>query len=100
MEKDLAQYAPPLLLVAGMAFQWIRQFGKVPDRWTYVYAIVLALGVYILTYDFTKQIGWQLSVIQGLLWLSGNVGTVLGGTFIASGAAKAGLSVVPVTNSK
>ena len=100
MNQDLAQYAPPLLLVAGGLFQWVRQYGNVPDRWTYVYAIALALGVYVLTYDFTAKIGLQLAVIHGLLWLSGNTGTVLGGTFIASGMAKAGLSVVPVTNSK
>lgn len=100
MEKDLAQYAPPLLLVAGAGFQWVRQFGNVPERWTYLYAIALALGVYVLTYDFTVQVGWQLAVIHGLLWLSGNFGTVLGGTFIASGAAKAGVAAVPMTNSK
>lgn len=100
MNQELAQYAPPLLLVAGGAFQWVRQFGKVPDRWTYLYAIGLALGVYVLTYDFTSKLGWQLTVIHGLLWLSGNTGTVLGGTFIASGMAKAGVSLVPVTNSK
>ena len=100
MEANLAQYAPPLLLAAGAAFQWVRQFNKVPDRWTYVYAVVLACGVYLLTYDFTVKVGLQLATIHGLLWLSGNVGTVLGGTFIASGAAKAGLSVVPATNSK
>lgn len=100
MEKDLAQFAPPLLLVAGAAFQWVRQFGHVHESWTYIYALLLAGGVYALTHTFTAGAGVRLEIITGILWLSGNFGTVLGGTFIASGVAKAGVAVVPLTNSK
>ena len=100
LEKDLAQYAPMLLSVLGGAFQWVRQWRHINEAWTYVYAVALALVVYGLTYDFSVHVGTQLAIIKGILWVGGNFSTVLGGTFIASGAAKAGLAVVPMTNSK
>lgn len=100
MNQEYAQFAGPLLAIAGMAFQWLRQFSGVKERWTYVYALALALGVYALCFDYTAHAPVQGSIISALLWLSGSIATVLGGTFTASSAAKAGLSAVPMTNSK
>lgn len=100
MNQEYAQYAPLLLGVAGAAFQWIRQYGHVKEGWTYIYALVLALMVYALCFDYAKHAPIQSVIIAGILWLSGSVLTVLGGTFTASSAAKAGIAVVPMTNSK
>ena len=100
MNQEYAQFAGPLLALAGAAFQWVRQFSGVPERWTYVYALGFALGVYALCFDYTAHLAIQAVIINGLLWLSGSVATVLGGTFTASSAAKAGVAAVPMTNSK
>lgn len=100
MEKDLAQYAPALLATLGGAFQWVRQWRKIDEAWTYIYAVGLALAVYALTYDFSVKMGLQLVIIKGVLWIGGNMFTVLGGTFAASGAAKAGVAFVPLKDSR
>ena len=86
MRPDLVQFAPPLLALAGAAYQWIRQYRGVKEQWTYVYAGVLALTVYLLCYDYKAPHDPQLAIIFSLLWVGGNVATVLGGTFMASGA--------------
>jgi hypothetical protein len=100
VNQEYVQFAGPLLAIAGAAFQWVRQYNGVPERYTYVYALALAIGVYALCFDYTAHVAVQAAIINALLWLSGSVATVLGGTFTASSAAKAGLAAVPMTNSK
>lgn len=97
---DYTQYAGPLLIIAGGAFQWARQFRAVREGWTYLFAAALASGVYALTYNYAAHVAPQEIIIKGLLWIAQNTATVLGGTFVASGMAKAGAAIVPLTNSK
>ena len=100
MNQEFAQFAGPLLALAGFAFQWVRQHSRISDGWTGIYAAMFACGVYALCFDYAATISVQHAIIQGLLWLSGAIPTVLGGTFTASGLAKAGVDVIPRTNSK
>lgn len=95
---DYAQFLPSVLFVLGSPVQYLRAYKGVPDFVTYIIAAVVAGGGYALCHSFTADI--RLEIIQGLIWMPGGVGSMLGGTFAASGAAKAGLAVVPMTNSK
>lgn len=95
-----AQYLPPLLLVFGGLLQWIRQFGKVHDLWVYLIAFVLANLGYWACFDYSHHAAWQMELIQYGLAISGYTGTVIGGTFTLARMAAAGVSAVPVTNSK
>lgn len=100
MNQEYAQFAGPLLALAGFFYQWVRQHSRVSEGWTAVYATGLAVGVYALCFDYAATISPQHAIIQGLLWLSGAIPTVLGGTFTASTLARAGAPGLPVTNSK
>lgn len=97
---DLMQYSGPLLAVFGFAYQWVRQHAKISEAWTGVFAVIVACAVYALCYDFSSGEHPQVAAIKLLLWLSGAVPTVLGGTFTASKLASAGVSAIPMTNSK
>jgi hypothetical protein len=97
--NQYAQYSGPLLALAGFAFQWVRQYSHVKEFWTGIFAVGMALAVYALCFDYTAHKGVQESVILGILWLSGAVPTVLGGTFTAS-KASGSIKVIPPTDSK
>lgn len=100
VRDDLLPFSGPLLAAFGFAFQWARANSRMSDKWTGAYAVALALAAYLLCFDFTKAIDVQWSIIQAVLYVAGNTATVLGGTFSASSAAKAGVPVIPMTNSK
>lgn len=99
-QEEYAHFIPLLLPVAGFAWQWVRQHSRVPDQWTAVLAVVVACGVYALCFDYTHVPPTQKLIIDLLLWLPMAVTSVLGGTFTASSAAKAGVAAIPMTNSK
>jgi hypothetical protein len=95
---DYTMYLAGVLAVLGLFVQFLRGQRSVPEFWTYIIAVGLALGGYALCHPFGTD--WRLEWIQGIISLPGNFAAVLGGTFAASGSAKAGLAVFPVTNSK
>jgi hypothetical protein len=95
---DYMIYLGGVLTVLGLPMQYLRGRKAVSESWTYILAVLLASGGYALCHVFGPD--WRLEIIQGLIALVGNTGCVLGGTFVASGSAKAGLAVFPVTNSK
>jgi hypothetical protein len=78
--------------------QYMRQYSAIKDRWVYLAALAFASAAYSLAHNFSNL--WRMEVIEYLLWVSGGVSTVLGGTFAASHAAKAGIGFIPQTNSK
>ena len=100
MNQEFAQFAGPLLALAGFFYQWVRQYSHISDMLTGVFATVLACGVYALCFDYGNPQDAQHVIIQTLLWLSGAIPTVLGGTFTASSLAKAGAAPIPLTNSR
>ena len=100
MNQEYAQYSGLLLSAAGFAYQWVRARKAVAEGWTGVFAVGLALAVYALCFDYSKHEGVQHTILFAVLWLIGNTTSVLGGTFAASAAAKAGVAAVPMTNSK
>lgn len=100
MNPEYAPFAAGLLSIAGGAFQWVRAHSSVKEVWTYIYALLLSVGVYALCFDYTVHKPVQGAIIAAIFWIAGNMSSVLGGTFMASSAAKAGLAAVPMTNSK
>lgn len=92
------QFVGPLLMAFGGCLQWLRQYEVVKDRWVYILAAVLAGTAYILTHVLGSD--WRWEVISLILFVSVNIGTILGGTFIASGLAKAGIKQIPLTSSR
>lgn len=111
MPDDLKHYLPGLLTAAGVILQFLmRQFQTAKDRAYYPVAFGLALGAYALV---TPLVGghvrvWFLDFTDWLV-VGGGLAMVCGGTFIASGAAKAIVArkpalannpLVPLTNSK
>jgi hypothetical protein len=95
---DYTLYLSGVLAVLGLFVQFLRGQSKVAEFWTYAIAAVLALSGYALCHAFGHDV--RLEIIQAVIAVPGNVAAVLGGTFAASGSAKAGLNVFPVTNSK
>jgi hypothetical protein len=95
---DYTQFAPIVLGVCGTFLQWIRQYRKNSEWIPGVIAFLLAVGVYIVVHPFTPD--WRLEVLSGIAVVAGYTSSVLGGTYIASRAASAGMSAIPVTNSK
>ncbi len=74
---------------------------KVPEGLTYLYAGLLAGILYAATFNYHGVQDVQGAILDAVVWVLGTGGpAVLGGTFTASSAAKAGLAVVPLTNSK
>lgn len=96
--NDYTLYLSGVLAVLGMFVQFLRGQRAVPEFWTYIIAVTMAIGGYSLCHAFGSDV--RLEVIQALIAIPGNVAAVLGGTFAASTSAKAGIAVFPVTNSK
>jgi hypothetical protein len=103
---ELESFLQPLLVVAGVLLQFfVRQFKGMPE-WSYhLMAVALASGAYLLVHDYPHD---RLGVIRYILWMSGGVTSIWGGTFITSSAAKglvgAGANpenaAIPLTSSK
>jgi len=100
-----------LLAVAGFLLQYfMRQFSKVPERFYHLAAVVLCLGVYLLSTPTWNEGTWREVTIRAISWLAEKVPAVWGGTFIGSNVAKANAAanpgsearslLVPVTDSK
>jgi len=97
---------PTLLAIAGGALQYlIRQFKGVPEVVYHLAAVLLAAGAYFLVHDMPQN---RETLIRFILWMSGGVATVWGGTFGVSSAAKRVVEsgansehmLIPLTNSK
>ena len=99
--NDLKEYLPGLLMAAGALLQWLRQFQKFPEWGYHIIAVALAMVAYALVTPVVDN-HFRIWTLDALRWLSvgGGLATIWGGTFIASNAAKAGVAVVPMTNSK
>lgn len=95
---DYTQFAPAVLTVVGMSFQWIRQYVKNSEWIPVLLAVVLAAGVYLVVHPLTSD--WRLELLVGIITIAGYAGSVLGGTYVASRSAAAGVAIFPVTNSK
>jgi len=95
---DYTQFAPGVLGICGILLQWIRQYQKNSEWVPAVIAFLLAVGVYIVVHPFTPD--WRLEVLVGIASVAGYTSSVLGGTYIASRSASAGVPFIPVTNSK
>lgn len=100
-----------LLPLAGIIFQFtIRQFKTVPDPIFYLIAVSLATGVYAIVTPSLECAEWRQCVVDYLAWMTVHFTSLLGGTAIASNAAKgvaasnpqlaANNVFVPLTNSK
>lgn len=102
-----ASYLQALLPAVGAAIQYRRADSTKPESHTFGLALVGALAVYLLCFDWAHLpqgvAAVQKAVLDGSLWLA-TIGlpAVLGGTFIASKYASAtgGAKGVPITNSK
>jgi uncharacterized membrane protein YdbT with pleckstrin-like domain len=110
MADDLSAYVGPLLLLAGVVFQFIiRQFKNVGEAVYWSVAVALTIGVWLITSTtLIRGNHWQLDSINALLWVAAGVATVRGGSSatdaIASNAVAkhpelAGNLLVPKTNS-
>lgn len=99
MDAELVKVLQILLALGGGALQWVRQFKNVGDRWLPPLAVLVAAGVYALCFDYAHAPHWQGVLVGFLLYSVAAVPAVLGGTFTASSAAKAG-APVPMTNSR
>lgn len=96
--NEIQQYQPQVMAILGALLQYLRGFSKFPEWGYHAIAAVLAIFGYML---FNVPEGdWRTVVVKGLVGVSGLLVSVWGGTFAASGAAKAGAGFVPVTNSK
>lgn len=95
-----AQYLPKLLPAAGFALQWLRQHSGFKDRFVVLIALALAGGCYFLCLDYEQEMTFQHVALDFFAWLPNGLPSVLGGTWIASVAAKNGMSVIPITNSR
>lgn len=100
-----------LLPLAGAVFQFvIRQFKTVPDPVFYLIAVSLATGVYAIVTPAGSCVEWRQCIVDYLAWMTVHFTSLLGGTAIASNAAKgiaasnpslaANNVLVPLTNSK
>lgn len=78
--------------------QYARGYQRFPEPVYHMLAVVLA-GLGYLLFDQTIYFDWRYTVVKALIGISANVGTIYGGTFLASNAAKAGVAFIPVTDS-
>lgn len=97
--KELIQYAAPLMALLGGGLQALRARKGIHDWLVFTLAGVIAVGVYLLTFDFSQKLGWQLWTIRFALGVGGYFTSALGGTFIAARAAMGGAAFIPKTNS-
>ena len=80
---------PMLLPLAGAIFQFtVRQFKSLPDTIFYSIAVAMATGVYVLVSDRSVCPAWQQCILNYLAWMAVHFTSLLGGTAIASNAAK------------
>lgn len=102
---------PLLLPVAGAIFQFtIRQFKSVPDPIFYLIAVSLATGVYAIVTPSLECADWRNCIVDYLAWMAVHFTSLVGGTALASNAAKgvaasnpklaANNVFIPLTNSK
>lgn len=93
---DPQQALPMLLPVAGAVFQFvIRQFKALPDALFYLTALTLATGVYALIMPASACEEMRSCIINYLAWMAVHFTSLLGGTAIASNAAKGYVSLNP-----
>lgn len=102
---------PMLLPLAGAVLQFVvRQFKSIPDTIFYSVAVALATGVYSLVQPAGSCPAVRDCIVNYLAWMAVHFTSLLGGTAIASNAAK-GIAAtnpasaarnpfVPLTNSK
>jgi hypothetical protein len=95
---DYTQFAPAVLALVGISFQWIRQYASNSEWIPPILAGVLATGVYFVVHPLTED--WRLEVLLGIIGIGGYTASVLGGTYGASRSASGGIKFIPVTNSK
>ena len=98
---DLKEYLPGLLMAAGAALQWLRQYQRFQEPLYHVIAVILSTFSYALVTPLGEG-GVRVWTLDCIQWLSvgGGLATIWGGTFIASNAAKGGVAVVSMTKSK
>lgn len=111
--EDLKSYVGPLLVIMGVALQFIVRARKSNNELVYAgWAVGLCTLVYVLT-GWPFHEAWNVAIVKGLVWLGdpteGALIRVLGGTQLTSvvanmavstGKINAASAMVPVTDSK
>lgn len=97
---DPMEFQPQVMGILGGLLQYLRGY-KAFREWVYhVLAVAFASFGFVLFNPPPDLSDWRAFTIKYLVGVSGLLVSVWGGTFAASGAAKAGANFVPVTNSK
>ena len=87
---------PMLLPVAGVVLQFVvRQFKSLPDTLFYLIAVSLATGVYSLVTPASGCAEWRSCTTNYLAWMAIHFTSLLGGTAMASNAAKGYAKINP-----
>ena len=108
---DPTNALPMLLPLAGAVLQFVvRQFRSLPDMLFYSIAVAMATGVYALVTPAGSCVEWRVCALDYLAWMAIHFTSLLGGTAMASNAAKGvakanpaaarGSVLVPLTDSK
>lgn len=94
----MAEYLNQLLIGVGVLLQYVRAYSAVPEWAYHIVCAVLVGAAWWITQDLAPDA--RTNVVKFLIWLPVGLSTAWGGTFAASGLAKAGVSAVPKTDSK
>lgn len=96
--NDLQQFQPEIMGILGGSMQYLRGVSKFPEPVYHLMAVLFAAFGYFL-FNVPDLSNWRAFTIKALIGTAGLLLPLWGGTFAASGAAKAGASFIPVTNS-
>jgi hypothetical protein len=97
MGTDASVLVQPLLLGAGVALQFLmRQFVAIKDRWYWLVALGLAVGVWIITSPtLIRADHWQYDIGMMLLWVGASIGTIRGGSSATDAIASKAIQSKP-----
>lgn len=107
MNEELKQFQPTVMLALGFLMQYARGYRGFPEWGYHLIAVGLALFGFVLFNPIIYN-DWRYTVVMGLVGIVGNLGSIWGGSFVTSHAAKAHVNaggdpqniLVPLTNSK
>jgi hypothetical protein len=96
---ELQQFQPHVMGILGGLLQYLRGFKRFREYQYHLIAVGLAAFGYVL-FNPADFHDWRTFTVKALIGVSGLLVPLWGGTFAASNSAKAGVSAIPITNSK